>query len=453
MGWPDTTRRSDNGILQIGGVLTTDLAQEFGTPLYIFDETTLRNRARSIRTNFHQAYENSRIVYAGKAYLSPALMRMLVEEGIGLDVVSGGELYAGLLAGVAPADIVFHGNNKSRSELHEAVTAGVGIIAVDNDLEISLLDEISRSLNQAVDVMLRLNPGVDPHTHQKMRTGAHDSKFGFPVADGQAERAVAAVCAASRLRLIGYHAHVGSQIFDPHLVDATIAVLMQFAALAASRHGVIPEVVSPGGGFGLSDDASGGDVSVETWASVAANALQRECRRYGFAPPMMIVEPGRAIVAPAGVALYVVGARKVISESRTYVSVDGGMADNIRPTLYGAKYAASIANRDGSGEPLEQVTIAGKYCESGDILIENLTTPTLRTGDLLAMPMVGAYCLAMASNYNLAPRPPVVSVKDGHSRLLRRRETYQDMLRTEIELDPALDSPGTVGLSDRKGSL
>ena len=168
---------------------------------------------------------------------------------------------------------------------------------------------------------------------------------------------------------------------------------------------------------------------------------------------MMIVEPGRAIVAPAGVALYVVGARKVISESRTYVSVDGGMADNIRPTLYGAKYAASIANRDGSGEPLEQVTIAGKYCESGDILIENLTTPTLRTGDLLAMPMVGAYCLAMASNYNLAPRPPVVSVKDGHSRLLRRRETYQDMLRTEIELDLALDSPVNVGLSERKGSL
>jgi diaminopimelate decarboxylase len=440
MSWPETTRRTAAGVLEIGGVPVTSLAREFGTPLYVFDEATLRHRARCIRETFADAYANSRVVYAGKAYLSPALMQLLVAEGVGLDVVSGGELHAGLLAGVDPANIIFHGNNKSRRELEEAVAAGVGLIAVDNELEITLLDGVSRELDRDVAVVLRLNPGVDPHTHDKMRTGATDSKFGFPVWDGQAERAAERVVAAPRLYLTGYHAHVGSQIFDPDLVARTIAAIVAFAGVVLARFGVAPAVVIPGGGFGVADDASGHDVSLVQWAEAAAAALRRGAQAHGFAPPALVVEPGRAIIGPAGVALYEVGARKAIAGVRTYVSVDGGMSDNIRPALYGAQYAAALASRDDPAAPKEQVTIAGKYCESGDVLIAEADLPPLRRGDLLAVPMAGAYCLAMASNYNLAPRPAAVLVRDGDARLIRRRETYDDLLRMEV-WDPAGIAP------------
>src|SRR3712207_873297 len=246
MSWPETTCRTAGGTLEFGGVSAVDLARDFGTPLYVFDETTLRSRARRIREAFLGAYERSRLVYAGKAYLSPALMQILVEEGIGLDVVSGGEIYAGLRAGVDPAQMIFHGNNKSRAELEEAVAAGVGLVAIDNDLEITLLESVARDSGRSVKVVLRLNPGVDVYTHQKMRTGATDSKFGFPVWDGQAEEAVARICCSTQLELTGYHAHVGSQVFDPTLVSQTIDVIMELAARIHERFGVTPEVVIPG---------------------------------------------------------------------------------------------------------------------------------------------------------------------------------------------------------------
>ena len=288
-----------------------ELAREFGTPLYVFDEETLRIRARRIRDAFLDAYQRSRLVYAGKAYLSPALMRILVEEGIGLDVVSGGEIYAGLHAGVDPSQMIFHGNNKSRAELEEAVATGVGLIAVDNDLEITLLESVARDSGRNVEVVLRLNPGVDVHTHHKMRTGATDSKFGFPVWDGQAEEAVARLCRSSRLRLVGYHAHVGSQIFDPALVARTIDVIMAVAGRVHVQWGLIPTVVIPGGGFGVADDASGSDVPIDEWAKAAAEAIERGCHDHGFPLPELVVEPGRAIIGPAGVALYSVGSRKI----------------------------------------------------------------------------------------------------------------------------------------------
>ncbi|MBA3449984.1 MAG: diaminopimelate decarboxylase [Chloroflexia bacterium] len=432
MSWPVTTARSLDGVLEIGGVSIIRLVERYGTPLYVFHEETLRQRARSIRDVFLRSFERSKIMYAGKAYLSPALMRILTEEGLGLDVVSGGEIFAGLRAGVDPSDMVFHGNNKSRGELAEAVASGIGLIAVDNDLEIDLLDDVARELGRDVRVVLRLNPGLDPHTHQKMRTGAADSKFGFPVADGQARTAVDRIVASQRLRLVGYHAHVGSQIFDPSMVGQTIDELLSFAADSCHRHGVVPEVIIPGGGFGMADDASGEDVSIEVWARLAADATRCGCRRHGFALPVLMVEPGRAIIGPAGVALYEVGSRKFINGDRTYVSVDGGMADNIRPALYGARYTASLANRDPQPRLLESVTIAGKYCESGDVLIEEIELPRLDSGDLLAIPMVGAYCLAMASNYNLAPRPAVVLVNSGQARVVRRRESYEDMLQNDV---------------------
>jgi diaminopimelate decarboxylase len=453
MSWPETTRRSADGALEFGGVSAVDLAREFGTPLYVFDEATLRSRARHIWHEFLGAYERSRLVYAGKAYLSPALMRILVEEGIGLDVVSGGEVYAGLRAGVDPAQMIFHGNNKSRAELEEAVAAGVGLVAIDNELEITLLESVARDSARSVEVVLRLNPGVDVHTHHKMRTGATDSKFGFPVWDGQAEEAAARICQSARLELVGYHAHVGSQIFDPTLVARTIGVIMEFAGQVNRRFGVIPAVVIPGGGFGIADDASGADVDIGAWAKAAARAIERGCLTHDFPPPVLVVEPGRAIIGPAGLTLYSVGSQKTVPGIRTYISVDGGMADNIRPALYGARYAATLANRDPAGEPLQTVTIAGKYCESGDVLIDDALLPELEVGELLAVPMTGAYCLAMASNYNLSPRPAVVLVADGRARLIRRRETYADLLSHEIvdSSDSAqIDAPR---LSAKKGSL
>jgi diaminopimelate decarboxylase len=418
--------------LSFSGISVTELAQEFGTPLYVFDEATLRRRASTIRDTFRDAYADSRVVYAGKAYLSPALMQILHQEEIGLDVVSGGEIYAGLLAGVDPARMIFHGNNKSRRELDEAVGAGVGLIAVDNMWEIALLADAAAACAREVQVVLRLNPGVDPHTHHKMRTGATDSKFGLPIWDGQADDAVDAIVASARLRLVGYHAHVGSQIFDPFLVAQTIEGMIAFAGGVKARTGVQPEVLIPGGGFGVADDASGEDVSIEQWAATAASAVRRCCQSHALAEPSLVVEPGRAIIGPAGVALYEVGARKEIAGVRTFVSIDGGMADNIRPALYGAKYSAELANRDARDEAPEMVTIAGKYCESGDILIGDAQLPPLVPGDLIAVPMAGAYCLAMASNYNLSPRPAAVLISDGTVRLIRRRETYADMLRAEV---------------------
>ncbi len=430
--WPDTTARDAAGVMHIGGVSLQKLAQEYGTPLYVYDEATLRNRAGEIRDIFATAYPNSRVVYAGKAGMSPALISILGEEGIGLDVVSGGEIFAGLKAGMDPRRMIFHGNNKSRSELEEALQAGVGLTAVDSQHEIDLLEEVATRLERRPEVVLRLNPGVDPHTHQKMRTGATDSKFGFPIWDGQAAAAAARVAASSKLRLAGYHAHVGSQIFDPGLVVQTLTVMMEFASDVYRRHGVAPRVIIPGGGFGVADDASGADVSIAEWAAAAAQTLRQQAAAGGYDLPELVVEPGRAIVGPAGVAIYEVGARKEIADARTYVSVDGGMSDNIRPSLYGARYSADLVNRDGAGGPAETVTIAGKYCESGDVLIDGISLPMLVAGDLLALPMAGAYCLAMSSNYNLAPRPAVVLVSRGHARLIRRRETYADMLQYDI---------------------
>lgn len=453
MSWPLTTRRTNEGELEFGGVAASVLAREFGTPLYVFDEDTLRARARSIRDAFLRAYAQTKIVYAGKAYLSPALMSILVEEGIGLDVVSGGELYAGLLAGVDPSEMIFHGNNKSRIELQEAVTACVGLIAIDNDLEITLLEKVAHEAGRHIEVVLRLNPGVDPHTHDKMRTGAVDSKFGFPIWDGQAENAARRLCGSDRLRLVGYHAHVGSQIFDPDLVEQTIEEIMRFASIVRDRYGAHPEIVIPGGGFGVADDASGADVSIADWAATAAAAIERCCQIHGFQHPILVVEPGRAIIGPAGIALYEVGARKTIPGVRTYASVDGGMADNIRPALYGARYSVALANREPQGEPLVPVTIAGKYCESGDILIQDAKLPALKAGDLLAVPMAGAYCLAMASNYNLSPRPAVVLVRNGRVRLIRRRETYEDLLRCDIAGAAQEVLAKSCRLSAEKGSL
>lgn len=431
--WPLETTRNARGELIIGGVSLSTIASEYGTPTYIYDEVTLRTTARRFVDAFAAAYPKSRVVYAGKAFLATALVRLLREEGLGLDVVSGGELYLGLAAGMPAREISMHGNNKTRPELQEAIAAGIGKIVVDNEHEIDLLAELTRDCPEPLTVLLRLNPGVDVHTHKKISTGLADSKFGLPIVNGQAEDAVARIAVIPTLRLAGYHAHVGSQLFDPEATLDAIDELLSFAAAMRDRHGVEMEHLSPGGGFGIAYEAGDEPLPLETWASRIGDAIRSGCEARGLPLPTVTVEPGRAIAGPAGVALYSVGARKSLPGIRTYVSVDGGMADNIRPSLYGARYSAALANRQPEADDApETVTIAGKFCESGDVLIEDISLPRLEPGDLLAVPAAGAYCLAMASNYNLAPRPAVVLVGNGGHRIIRRRETYADLMQFDV---------------------
>lgn len=444
MLWPDTYRRDDTGAIEIGGVSVVELAREFGTPLYIYDEDTIRGQARRIKRAFAEVWPRSRIVYAGKALLSLAVVDVLHQEGIGLDVVSGGELFAGLASGVPASEMTFHGNNKSPNEIREAIAAGIGLIAIDNLPEIALVSRLATDAGVEVDVMLRLNPGIDTHTHDKIRTGHLDSKFGLPIATGDAERGVAATLAAPGLTFRGYHAHVGSQLFDGAAYALAAETLLAFAGEMRDRHGFVPELISPGGGFGIAYDRSQAAASVDEWAARVAGAVRAGCEQYGLPEPELIIEPGRSMVGRAGVALYTVGTIKQIPDVRTFVSVDGGMADNIRPTLYGASYHVELANRAMTDDGQTPVTIAGKYCESGDILIDRAMLPPVEAGDLLALPATGAYCLAMASNYNLATRPAVVMVQGGAARLIRRRESYADLLINEIRL-PVPARAGAIG--------
>lgn len=431
--WPLNTTRNEQGELLIGGVGVTTIAHDYGTPTYVYDATTLRTTARRFREAFTSAYPKSRVVYAGKAFLTTALVGILRDEGLGLDVVSGGELYLGLAAGMPPHEISLHGNNKSRQELTEAIAAGIGKIVVDNEHEIDVLEEITRGRDTPVTVLLRLNPGVDVHTHEKISTGMSDSKFGLPIVNGQAARAVARITAIPALHLAGYHAHVGSQLFDHQATLDAIDELLTFASEMRAQHGVELEHLSPGGGFGIAYETGDQPLALESWAQTIGQAVRTGWAAHGLPLPTLTVEPGRAIVGPAGVALYEVGSSKPLPGIRTYVSVDGGMADNIRPSLYGARYSAALANRLAPADEGEQaVTIAGKFCESGDVLIENIALPDLHPGDLLAIPAAGAYCLAMASNYNFALKPAVVLVENGTHRLIRRRETYADLLRLDL---------------------
>ena len=428
--WPLGTGRNADGELTIGGVSVVEIAREHGTPVYVYDEGTLRTSMRSVRDAFATALPGSRVVYAGKAFLARAIVEMLVEEGLGLDAVSSGELFVGLQSGMPPERMSLHGNNKSRAELQMAIDAGIGKIIVDNFDEIAMLGELCGGLQTPMGVLLRVNPGVDVHTHRKISTGIADSKFGLPIADGQAARAVRQLSQIPGIHLAGYHAHIGSQLFEPDAYVDAIDEMLRFAAEMRDELGVRLEHFSPGGGFGIAYVDADDPPAMKRWAETLASAVTQGCERHGLPLPIVTLEPGRVIVGRAGVAVYEVGSRKEIPGVRTYVSVDGGMADNIRPTLYEAVYTAGLANREGDGAT-EEVTIAGKYCESGDILIEGITLPVLRQGDLLAIPAAGAYSLAMASNYNMSLRPAIVMVSEGQARVIRRRESFEDLLRLD----------------------
>jgi diaminopimelate decarboxylase len=428
---PLTAAVDDSGHLTVGGCDTVELAREFGTPLYVFDEEDLRARCQEFRREFEARHPDVLIVYAAKAYLGRALASLIAEEGLGMDVVSGGELACARAVGFPLERVYFHGNNKSAHEIREALAAGVGRVVVDNCHELLLLADAAASLGRQQAVLLRVTPGVDPHTHAYVSTGAVDSKFGLALAGGHAEEALLQALASTGLEVLGFHYHLGSQITEMEPYRKAADVVLEFAARMQERHGLALREYSVGGGIAVPYTRDASTPAVAEYADTVVGALTEGCRRYGLALPRLTVEPGRAIVARAAVALYTVGATKEVPGVRTYVAVDGGMADNIRPALYGSRYEALVANRMGD-PPQEKVAVVGRYCESGDVLVPEAEVPRLWAGDLLALPVSGAYGLAMASNYNWALRPAVVMVKDGHARLIRRRESYDDLLACDI---------------------
>ena len=429
--FPLTAEISSEGHLVIGGCDVVDLAEEFGTPLYLFDESTLRRKCREFKDEFTRRYPETLVIYASKAFLNRALALILKEERLGLDVVSGGELSIARSVDFPADRIYFHGNNKTPEEMNLALDLGVGRIVVDNLYELQLLSRLAgkKRINQSI--LLRLTPGVDPHTHEHTTTGTIESKFGFPVATGQAEEAVSQALSASNLNLLGFHFHLGSPVSDIQPYELAMELVLGFARGISQKFGFDLREFDIGGGFAVPYTADSRVPTTAEYAGAIADRLNSLISELGLSRPRLIVEPGRAIVARAGVALYKVGAIKEIPGIKEYVCVDGGMSDNIRPALYGAKYEAMVANK-ALKQAGKVVTIAGKLCESGDILIKDASLAAARPGDILAIPVGGAYSIPMASNYNALPRPAIVMVKEGQARLVRRRETYQDLMSLDL---------------------
>ena len=430
---PDTAARGADGRLRVGGCDLGELADRFGTPLYVFDEATLRSRLRAYRAALRAWPAGGDVLYSAKAYLSPAMVRLLVEEDCGIDVVSGGELEVALRSGMHPSRIGFPGNNKEAWEVAAAAAAGVGHLVVDSERELDLIAALPGG--RRVAAMLRLSPGIKPDTHDFISTGQLDSKFGFGIETGQAEAALRRALSLDGLDLRGVHIHIGSQIFDLRCYPAALDIVAGFLARARAEHGFEAATLSVGGGLGIAYTDTDDPPTVSEFMQIVTTSVERTFAANRLALPRLLVEPGRSVAGPAGVALYRVGARKEIPGVRTYVSVDGGMGDNIRPKLYGARYQPMPVAGGGGDE--ETVSIAGRYCESTDILVRDVRLPRLRAGDLLAVPAAGAYTLSMASNYNVNPRPAVVFAAAGQARLVRRRETVDDLLRCEV-----LEPPG-----------
>lgn len=425
-GWPPV-RVSEEGHLLIGGMDAVRLAREFGTPLYVFDEAAIRARCREFRAAVGGA---GSVAYAGKAFLCKAIARVVEQEGLALDVVSGGELHTALEAGFPPERVVFHGNNKSPEELRAALRVGVGRIVVDNFREIALLAELTREAGRRQPVLVRVAPGIEAHTHEYVSTGQQDSKFGFDVATGQALEAVRQVLSVPGLEWTGLHCHVGSQILEVEPFRLAARRLLELAATIRRETGALLREADIGGGFGVRYLPEDRPPPVATVIGAALDEVRRCAGELGLPVPLLLVEPGRAIVAEAGYTLYTVGAVKRIPGVRTYVAVDGGMADNPRPALYGAEYAAVIADR-AEAPPSERVRVVGRYCESGDVLIREIGLPSPQPGDVLAVFTTGAYHYSMASNYNRFPRPAAVLVGEGRADVIIARETYADLVRQD----------------------
>jgi len=425
-------RVNEKGHLEIGGCDTVDLARKFGTPLWVMDEDFIRQQCRDYKRVFIDGSHAGDVAYASKAFLTMAMAAIVMEEGLSLDIVSAGELYTALKVGFPPERIYFHGNNKGPGELEMAVEFGVGRIVVDNFYELELLEKtVNRLTKGPVPIMLRLTPGVAAHTHEYIRTGQEDSKFGFSLSGEDARNAVQKTLEMDTVTLKGIHCHIGSQIFETDSFGVAAGVMMDFIGHIYKEEGYFIEELNLGGGFGIYYSEGDAPIPVEKYAETIISTVCEKASEYDIKVPKIIVEPGRSIVGPAGTTLYTVGSIKDIPGIRKYAAVDGGMSDNIRPALYQAEYEAAIANK-ADRSPDELVSIAGKCCESGDMLIWNASLPEIKTGDVLAVFCTGAYGYSMSNNYNRLGRPAMVLVSGGQAELIVRRETYDDLLRNEL---------------------
>lgn len=427
--WARTVTRDPEGVATVGGLDVRGLAEEFGTPAYILDEADFRARCRAWRDAFGA---DADVFYAGKAFLSRAVVRWLHEEGLNLDVCSGGELAVALSAGMPADRIALHGNNKTTEEIRQAVEAGVGRIVVDSFQEIVRVADAAQRLGRRQRVQVRVTVGVEAHTHEFIATAHEDQKFGFSLTGGDAAEAVRRVLRLDSLELVGIHSHIGSQIFDTSGFEVAAHRVIGLLRQIRDEHGVELPEIDLGGGLGIAYTPDDDPREPHEIAKSLGEIVSRECRGAELAVPRLSVEPGRAIVGPTAFTLYEVGTIKPLEGLRTYVSVDGGMSDNIRTALYDAEYSVALVSRSSDAEPMLS-RVVGKHCESGDIVVRDAFLPAdLAPGDLLAVPATGAYCRSMASNYNHALRPPVVAVKDGEARVIVRRETEDDLLRLDV---------------------
>ena len=429
-------RVNAQGHLEVGGCDCVELAREFGTPLYVMDEGQIRDNCRRYKAAFEARYPKNDISFASKAYLNMAICKVMEQEGYSLDVASAGELYTAVKAGFPMERVLLHGNNKSQNELEMALKYGVGRVVVDNLPELRQLAMFARQAGKTQLVLLRVTPGIDPHTHRRIRTGQEDTKFGLSLASGAALEAVTeALGAAPHLKITGLHCHIGSQLLDAHTHEQAIDIMVGFLRKVADATGWMPEDLDIGGGLGIRYTEDQQPPTYEEFADTVIGALNAALEKYGVPAPTLLQEPGRSLVGEAGVTLYTVGVIKKVAipeapQERTYVTIDGGLSDNPRPQLYDAVYEVLAAGR--AGEPKTQaVRVAGKHCET-DILIQEAKTQPLETGDILAVQSTGAYNAVMASNYNRFPRPAGVFVRDGKADLVSRRETLDDVVGLDL---------------------
>ena len=423
---------NEKGHLTIGGCDTIELAKQYGTPLYVLDENKIRNTCRSYVESFKNYYDgNGMPLYASKALSCKEICRIINQENLGLDVVSGGEIYTALQADYPMEKVHFHGNNKTPDEIRFALDSKIGKFVVDNLYELNLLNDIASEKNVVANISFRIKPGVDAHTHDFIRTGQIDSKFGFALETGEAFNAVKEAIKLDNVKLTELHCHIGSQIFDIDPFVAAAEIMIDFIAKIKNELGVVISELNLGGGFGIKYTDKDEPVPYENYMEKVSVAVKSKCKEYGIAIPYIYIEPGRSIVGEAGITLYTAGGKKEIPDIRTYVSIDGGMTDNIRYALYQSEYTVVNASKANKA-PDEEVTIAGKCCESGDLIQENIKVANLEVGDIVAVLSTGAYNYSMSSNYNRIPRPAMVMVNNGESRLIIKRESYEDIVKNDL---------------------
>lgn len=430
---PISYELTDSNEIMVGGLKLEALRQQYSTPLYVMCEDTIRERAKAYEEAFKKHYPNHLTIYASKAFNCKAMCQIIAEEGLGIDVVSGGELYTALRANFPVERIIFHGNNKSKAELKMAMENNIGAIMLDNFYELSLIEELlAEGASSKVNLMLRVTPGIECHTHEYIKTGSIDSKFGFKLEELNTliEKLLELKKKYAGIHVRGLHAHIGSQIFETVAHKDTVRVLIELYRDIKEKYGIEFEDLNVGGGLGIKYLESDDPPNIEAWVKVVADAIKANCSELSVKEPRIMVEPGRSMVGPAGMTIYTVGNIKDIPGVRKYVCVDGGMADNSRPIMYQAEYLAEIDTKVNDSK-LEKVTVAGKYCESGDILIRDIELPEAQPGDLLTVLSTGAYNYSMASNYNRATKPAVVLVKDGKSRVIVKAETLDDLVRLD----------------------